>query len=358
MGASGERISHGGDSIAVARQLGCRVEDLADMSSNLSPLGVADGVIEAVRARVDEIGFLPESGSEALRECFAGTYGLKLDQVLAGNGTTEFIFGAPASLRPSRAIIVSPTYGDYRVACSWAGIETETFALPAENDFNLDLDLLADRLRGGEMVFICNPNNPTGGWVDSEHLHRFVAAHPASRFLVDEAYLPFTGKKSLMELPLLKNLLILCSYSKMYCIPGIRLGFLVGTGESLEQLGKRLRPWGVNRIAQIAGEYLCHNSASYVETVCLFVQRERPKFVTALTTIPGVEVIPGCTNFILGRLHGTMRAGQLRNEMLQRRIVIRNCADFEGLDERYFRISLMDEATNGRCLEALGEILG
>lgn len=350
--------AHGGDILAMAKRLGCEVTDLTDLSSNLTPLGMPPGLREALVARLGEISFLPESGSETLVHLFAGKYGCSPQQVLAGNGTTEFIYAVPESVRSRRALIIAPTYGDYQMASEWAGLEVDFFNLREEEDFALDFNRLSARLTGGELVFLCNPNNPTGRVVPSRELMDFILAHPASEFLIDESYLPFVDEPSLAGFPLPLNLFLLCSSSKIYGIPGLRLGFLVAGEEKMARFAARRKPWGVNRMAQVAGEYLLTHGDGYVRAVCDFLGKTRPGFVARLAALPGVRVIPGAANFILCRLEGAMTAAQLREAMLKQRIMIRDCSNFAGLDGRYFRVSLQEPERNERCLAALAGILG
>lgn len=350
--------THGGNIISMAIELGCPVTDLIDMSSNLTPLGMVPGLKDMLIDKLDEISYLPETASHALIDAFSRKYGLQEGQVVAGNGTTEFIYGVPASLGLERAVIVNPTYSDYQLACSWAGMTVTSFDLMHREGFALDLNKLSDSLTGGELVFICNPNNPTGWTCPSKDLHAFALAHRESMFLVDESYLPFLNEPSLFEFPLPENLFILCSFSKIYGIPGLRLGFLVSQVQNMTQLAKRLKPWGVNRMAQVAGEFLITHGDAYVNEVRDFLAQQRPAFAQALGKLPGVEVIPGKANFILCCLSGNVRAEYLREKMLEHRIMIRNCSNFAGLDDRYFRLSLKGERENAFCLEMLDTVLG
>jgi len=349
--------THGGNIISTAIELGCPVAELIDMSSNLSPLGMAPGVKDLLIKRLDEISYLPETGSRTLLAAFAEKYGLRQAQVAAGNGTTEFIYGIPASLKPKRAVIINPTYSDYQLACSWAGVDTVSFDLKRQDGFALDLDRLAAALTGSELVFLCNPNNPTGGVTPSAALREFIGRHPDSMFLVDESYLPFLDEPSLLESPTPENLFILCSFSKIYGIPGLRLGFLAASERNMAKLSQRLKPWGVNRMAQVAGEFLVQHGDGYVKDVRGFLARQRPPFAKALAGMACVEVVPGQANFILCFLTGNIEAEELRKKMLEQRIMIRNCSNFAGLDDRYFRISLKNEKENAYCLETLKKIL-
>lgn len=350
--------AHGGDILSMARQLGCGVGELIDLSSNLTPLGMPPGLREALSEKLLEISFLPESGSETLISLFAGKYGCKPPQVLAGNGTTEFIYAVPPSVQSRRALIVAPTYADYQTASAWAGLTVDFFTLLADEDFALDFNRLSARLRGGELVFLCNPNNPTGRVAPTRALLDFILAHPASEFLIDESYLPFVDEPSLAGFPLPANLFLLCSSSKIYGIPGLRLGFLVANEEKMARFAARRKPWGVNRLAQVAGEYLLAHGDDYVQAVRDFIGEIRPGFVARLAALPGVQVVPGAANFILCRLTGPMTAARLREAMLGQRIMIRDCSNFTGLDAHYFRVSLQEAGRNERCLAALAEILG
>lgn len=348
---------HGGNIVNMAQELGCKTSDLLDMSSNLTPFGMAPGLQEFLIKNLEQITFLPESNSEKLCRFFAEKHGLQHDQVLAGNGTTEFIFALPADSGMKKVLLVNPTYSDYQLACSSAGVEVENFSLRKENNFQLDFSKLANRLQGGELVFICNPNNPTSVLIPTARLHEFILSQPNSTFVIDESYLPFTQEPSLLDFTLPNNLYLLCSSSKIYGIAGLRLGFLVAEADRLARFTSHRKPWGVNRMAQLAGEFLLNHGDKYIQDVRRFVAKTRPHVVAQLTALKHVEVMDGAANFILCYLHGPMQAQELRDKMLEHRIMIRNCASFTGLDEQYFRISLKDKAGNIRGLTALKQIL-
>lgn len=348
---------HGGNIVATARALGCGVQELIDMSSNLTPLGMVPGLRDVLAQGLDQVSFLPEAESETLCQVFARKFGLGEDEVLAGNGTTEFIFALPHLFAGGRAIIVNPTYADYRLACTWAGVSAKDFMLTLEQDFHLDLDRLAGLLRGGELVFICNPNNPTGAVTPTPDLHAFVSSHPATFFLVDESYMPFTRQQSLLNHELPPNLFVLFSASKIYGIPGLRLGFLAAKATNLTTFTQQRKPWGVNRLAQLAGEYLLQHADFYVDEVRGYVESERKRFVESLRKTGGLRVIPGEANFMLCHLAGPLLAPQLAEKLLARRIMIRNCASFAGLDDHFFRVSLKGRDENSLFLSALQDIL-
>jgi threonine-phosphate decarboxylase len=350
-------MKHGGNIIATAKKLGCRISELIDMSSNLTPFATASDLLECLHTRLDEIAYLPETNSDSLCALYAEHYNLDRNQVLAGNGTTEYIYSIPAASRAKQALIVNPTYSDYLLAAERAGLTATSFQLRPENDFQLDLELLSRQMQSNELVCICNPNNPTGVLTPSGVLHDFISSHPDTQFLLDETYLPFTGEQSLLEMPIPENLYILRSFSKAYGIPGLRLGFLAASTTNATRIFSNQRPWGVNRLAQLAGEHLIQHGESTITRVAEYINRQRPAFVAELEKLPDIRVVPGRANFILSCLTGEIRAEELRNSLLHHRIMIRNCANFAGLSDRYFRVSLKDERSNRQCLTALQKIL-
>ncbi len=346
---------HGGNIITTAHALGLQVDDLIDMSSNLSPLGMVPGLRQVLEEGISQIAYLPEATSATLCNLFAEHTGCRPQQVMAGNGTTDFIYDLPALGRFKKAVIVNPTYSDYRLACDYAGLPWQSFTLEFP-DFSVDFAALDEVLEGGELLFFCNPNNPTGHLVDIPALRCFIEDHPQTTFVIDESYLPFTGEASLVRVELPENLFILCSSSKIYGIPGLRLGFLVSAEMNMAALKEHCRPWSVNRLAQLAGEFLLAQGDSYIAAVQSFMASERPLFVEELQALPGLTVVPGKANFILCRLN-SMSAADLAEKMLAERIMIRNCASFDGLDDSYFRVSLKSSPANRLFLDVITSVL-
>lgn len=347
---------HGGTIIATAKQRGIQVCDLIDMSSNLTPLGAVPGLEAVYYQAFTEVGCLPDASSETLRQVFAATFRCRLDEVIAGNGTTEFIYDLSVKVASSRIVIVNPTYSDYRLGCEYGGKKWQSFTLQPPC-FQLSLDELGRELSGGELVFICNPNNPTGTMVNVAALHGLIESRPDVVFVVDESYLPFTREPSLVTLPRLDNLFILCSSSKIYGIPGLRLGFMVSSSTTLASFLGNQKPWVVNRPAQLCGEFLLEHGGGYIAEVVTFLDRIKPEFVNLLSSFNDIEVVAGVTNFILCRLAEPYGVAGLCDALLDKNIMIRNCQSFDHLPDGYFRISLQTEKKNDIFLHALGQYL-
>lgn len=349
---------HGGNIFALARRLGCAPEDILDLSSNVNPLGPPPGLREHLAERMDAIAVLPEVDSRDIVARYAARLGLPAERMAAGNGTTQFIYSIPSTLKTRRALIVGPTYSDYADSCRLQGVEPG-FLLGSDADgFRVDPQRLSDAAAGADTVFVCNPNNPTGGLVPAEDLRQVCAAHPAVRFVVDESYLPFAadGDRQSLAGCRLENVLVLLSISKIYRIPGLRIGFLVGDPAVIERFKSGLWPWSVNALAQAAVRFICESGAAidrFTAETRDHLDRERRDLIERLAAIPGMRPYPSAVSFVLARLPEGLTAASAWARLAAERILIRDCSNFVGLSERFIRLCPRSRAANQRAAEAL-----
>lgn len=349
---------HGGNVYEIADALGCGPDEIVDMSSNVSPIGTVPGLKEVLAEKWNDITRLPEADACTLRAWFAESLNLDENNVLVGNGTTEFIYMIPPALRVKKALVVGPTYSDYADACRAFGAGVRYYIVREENDFEPSLGNIESELSGVDTLFICNPNNPTGCLIPKETLQSFISAHPQVRFVIDESYLPFIPDWGAETLAHNKagNLVVLHSFSKIFGIPGLRLGFLIASCETVSAFVPFKCPWSVNSLALAAGMFLV-GQKSFIRSVAEFVQQERRLFVGSIEGIEGIHVFPSSVHFMLFKLNGQMTAPELFKAMADHKILIRDCANFVGLSDRFFRIAIKDSEANTRCAEALRGIL-
>ena len=355
---------HGGNIVAMAEQLGCRQDEIIDMSSNINPLGTMPGLIEHLRSRLDRIRVLPEVDGRAAVKAIAALLGVAEQRVLAGGGTTQFIYSACAALKSKRVLIVGPTYADYIDGCRVHDIDPEFFLAEAATGFAPDLDRLAAALVGIDTVFLCNPNNPTGQLMPHGALLHLCRTHPQTRFIIDESYLPFVPaeQESSMSRVGLDNVIVLWSVSKIFGMPGLRAGFLVANPPVVERFRRYMQPWCVNSLAQEAVCFLGNNQAA----VATFIEQTR-----ACLALEGglfrarlqhghLTLYPSATSYFLMGLPEDRTATAVCQALAEHRFLIRNCANFHGLSERYIRVALKDAATNAavacHLLAAVGTI--
>lgn len=353
---------HGGNIYELARALGCPVDAIIDMSSNVNPLGPPPGLLTHLQEHMTQIRALPEVDAQCAVERFADYFGIPPNQVLAGNGTTQLIYDLPRALGTRLALIVGPTYADYRDGCHQNHVESACWLTRKGNDFQPDMAAIENVLTPCDTVYICNPNNPTGALVEGETLRALSRKFPAKTFVVDESYLPFVPdpeRWSLMiERP--ENVLVLHSMSKIFRIPGLRIGFAIGASTLIDRLRAYALPWSVNSLALEAVQYLLSpNDAidQFIADTRIMLDKEKRAMQKRLTAIPGIRLFPSVTGFFLVQLPDPCRSEEVCRQLAQEKILVRDCANFKGLSDRFIRISLQDQAKNLRCAEALEAVL-
>lgn len=352
---------HGGNTYQLAKKLGCPVTDIVDMSSNVNPLGPPPGLMAFLVENAERILSLPEAEAETAVNAFAHRNGLAPDQVVAGNGTTELIHLLPRALGIKNALIIGPTYADYADACRTAGICFDYWTALADQGFSPQMDAIDRSVRGHDAVFVCNPNNPTGALISREALSTLCRAYPETVFVVDESYLPFAAdaRSAGMAACGLANVVVLSSMSKIFRVPGLRIGFAAGPGELIGRCRRLTLPWSQNTLAQATTVYLMEHAEimdDFIEESRVFINREREGLIQALNRIDAIEAFDSCTSFILCRIRRGPMAAELWDHLARKRILVRNCANFHGLGESYFRISLKLAEDNRRVDEALADI--
>ncbi len=335
---------HGGNVEKAAAALGCAPEAIVDMSSNINPLGPLPGLMDHLRAHMGDICRLPEVSAAPAAAAYASWQGLAPVQVLGGAGTTQFLYQLPAALGIGSALVVSPTYADYADALAISGVTGGRFMTRTENGFVPDPAVLAESAKTVDAVFFCNPNNPTGVYTPIPELERLARTCPDTCFIVDESYLPFVsgaGDDSIAKRGL-PNVIVLHSLSKMFCIPGLRVGFCMAPPAVAEKIRRRSPPWSVNALAQQAVTYIARDpaaAAAHAEQTRAFLESARRDFMARMMHIPGLSVFPGSATFMLFQLHNGF-AADLAAHMLGHRLLIRDCSNFAGLSRQFFRLSL------------------
>jgi len=353
---------HGGNVHEIAGRIGCAPADITDMSSNMNPLGPPPGLMRHLYENLDTITSLPQVDAGACVKAFADRHGLDPETVLAGNGTTQFIYTLPAAIGAGRMLIVAPTYADYADGCRMHRIPCEFFILRDRDDFVPDAAALEKRLAGFDTAVICNPNNPTGVLIPRSTLHSLCEAHPEKNFIIDESYMPFVpqGEGYSMAGCGLENVIVLNSMSKIFRLPGLRIGFIVASRDNIGRLRRYMMPWNVNSLAQKAILYLMNNQKEtgvFVADSRRFLAEERDRLYAAFGASDRIRLFPSRTSYILCRLSPPHTAASLCRAMLEHRILLRNAGNFEGLSEQYVRISLKSRAVNEKLCRSLEAVL-
>lgn len=353
---------HGGNIYAAARQFGWKPSEIIDMSSNINPLGPPSGLLDFLKENLMSLTELPEVDSKEAIEYFADYMHIGPERVIAGNGTTQFIYALPGVLKSKSALILGPTYSDYADACALHRIKCSSILAEESEGFRPNMDSIKANLIGKDTVFICNPNNPTGSHLPFNKLRRLCGAYSKINFIIDESYLPFVigAEKESMANSGLENVIILTSLSKIFRIPGLRIGFTISSPKTIEKLRKHLLPWSVNSLAQAAVRYLIIQKTQvdvFVQNSRTFFENQRQDFYQRLRHIPNLKAYPSCTPFVLVKLPSPMTSDEIWTRLTKEKILIRNCSNFYGLSDRYIRISLKTLEANQMVAEKLRALI-
>lgn len=348
-------LMHGGDWAGYEARYG---RPPLDFSANVSPLGLPEGVRRGIIAALSEAHRYPDPLCRTLRQRLGEREGLPPEQILCGNGAADLIFRGVLAVSPRRALITAPTFGEYEQALTLADCQVERFFLREEEGFVLTSRLLEAITPGVEMVFLCEPNNPTGAVSDWQLLLEVLerCRRTGALLVVDECFGDFledqeahTLRGQVGDFP---NLLILKAFTKMYAMAGVRLGYcLCGDTVLLEKMAGAGQPWGVSSLAQAAG-LAALQETEYVSQVRQLITRQRPVLQKGLEEL-GCTVWPGAANYLLFKVH---RPG-LTEALEQRGITLRSCKNYHGLGPDYYRTAVRTEEENQRLLAALREVL-
>lgn len=351
---------HGGNVFAVARQLGVPPEAILDFSASINPLGPPPGVREAVAAAFDRLVHYPDSDCTELAAALARQHGVQPANVCVANGSTELIFLLPRLTAGKRALLIAPTFSEYAIALEQSGWGYDRFVLSHDDGFSLSLDALRRELaKGYGLLFLCNPGNPTGRLYSREEVAALLplCRETGTLLVLDEAFMDFCEEGSAKELVVASGAgVVLRSMTKFYAIPGLRLGYALAAASLTQRLAAIRPPWSVGTLAQVAG-LAALADGEHVARTCAYVAAERAFLADGLAELRGVRICQGAANYLLACLDGGLTAASLQERLLPERILIRDCANFQGLDGRFFRVAVRSRAENERLLAALGNVM-
>jgi threonine-phosphate decarboxylase len=353
---------HGGRVFATARQLGVPPESILDFSASINPLGSAPGVRRAAAEAFKSAGHYPEAGSPALCSALAGYHALPAENIAVANGSTELIHLVPRLFRRAagRALLIAPAFSEYVNALDLAGWERTWLTLSHENGFAIDCDRIAVELaKGYDLLFFCNPGNPTGRLYSLEEVDNLyrLCRTCGCFFVLDEAFIDFTEESSAKHLiPTADSGLILRSMTKFFGFPGIRVGYSVASSSVTSRLKRFLPPWNVGVISQAAA-LAALTDREHCQRTLDSVEKERRYLSDSLSKLSGITVFDSAANYLLLRLDCGWTAAELQERLLAELILIRDCSDFEGLDNRFFRVAVKGRAQNKKLLQAIAGAL-
>lgn len=356
-------FEHGGNLYAAVRRQGGCLSTLLDFSANINPLGLSEGVRQALYDSLECIVHYPDAEAYALKEAISRRYGVDRDLITAGNGAVEPIYILCHMLKPARVLVTAPTFSEYERAAKASGARVEYFYLLPEHGFAIDIAAMMPLVSAVDMVFIGNPNNPTGTLLTNREIEPLLAMakEQGTIVVVDESFLDFLFDDSEYTcrhlLSRYSNLVIVHSLTKFYAIPGLRLGFALANASLTGVLHSGKDPWNVNSLAQSAG-VAALNDEQYRVLSKELVYKAKEELYSLLGALPGLVPYYPAVNFILVNIEGTgMNAGQLSQALLAHNVLIRDCSNYPGLSAGYIRLAVKQPAQNAVLVNALQSVV-
>ena len=332
-------------------------KDCNDFSANCNPLGTPESVKEAIRNSLNHISNYPQVGCTRLISAIADYEKVDENYIICGNGAADLIFNLCRAKKPQKALLLAPSFAEYEQALMSVDCQISRFYLREEDDFYVGEKYIQALEDKPDMIFLCNPNNPTGILTDRQFLLEILEkCRQLGTFVaVDECFLDFVkspGQYTLKEkLREYDNLFILKAFTKRYAMAGVRLGYGMCSDKGLlEKMEQMTQPWNVSTMAQEAGIAALKEN-SYVEKGRKIIFEEAEWLKNQMTRL-GLKIFPSQANYIFFK-----GPGDLFDSCIRKGILIRDCSNYPGLTRGFFRVAVKQHEDNRKLILALKDIL-
>ena len=356
---------HGGNVWELSDKYKIPVDQLIDFSISPNPLGAPETAIESIRENLNLIKHYPNPDPEWLLEVLAKSTGVEPNNIVLGNGSTELIYLFNEVFLESEyeAIIPVPSFSEYKAAIERFGGNMTFLTCTSSKNFQLNVEELESTIsKKTRIIFLCNPNSPTGVLYEKADLMRIIkfAAERNVFVFLDEDYIDFVngGKRYSMaeHVNEYNNLFVLRSLTKFFGLAGVRIGFGIGSPSLVKFLKKAKMPWSVNSLAMFATAAAVKD-ADFIKRSRILVSNSRREMREMFKSIPWLKVYPSETNFLLIEItRGDLTSTQLRDGLAKRGLLIRDCKDFDGLNDRFFRVTVRRPEENKKLIEQIKSI--
>ena len=346
-------MEHGGDVFSYEKYYKGQI---VDYSSNINPLGMPEGLMKELEEYYSAIVSYPDIEYRKLKKSISKYLGCSRKNIVVGNGAVEIIDNFAQLF--NRIIVFLPSFSEYEMRGEVHGKEVVKINLT--KDFKIPIEKLKLTIRKGDLIFIGNPNNPTGlRLLEKELLDIYKVAREGQGFLfLDEAFFEFCPKDydsiEIFKKYDYESVAIIRAATKFFALPGLRLGYGCTSLDIVEEYNEIKLPWSINAMADGAGRYI-FNCKDYIKKSKDYIDSERKFLLNSLLEIEEFKVFPTDTNYILIKLLKWDEEFVFQH-MLERGFLIRKCSSFEGLDGSYIRIAIKNRENNEKLLKAFKEL--
>lgn len=351
-------VNHGANLYDLSNKYGFSKDEFMDFSSNINPFGTSNKAKEYVINNINMVSMYPDPEYVNLKESISTYCNCLNENIVLGSGATELISSFIKTINPHRALLLSPAYSEYENELNKINCEIVKYFSKEEDNFIIDKNQLVNSINEGnyDLIIICNPNNPTGFAFSNIEIE-YILKNTNCYVMIDETYVEFTDTKTYSSTKLVDNynkLFVIRGTSKFFSTPGIRLGYgLIGDKNVKEAINKNLDLWNINIIAASMGEIMFVDNMFISDTIDAML-RERDYLTNSLKDIEDLTVYPSQGNFILCKISSKkFTAEELREKLLPKKIIIRDCNSFDGLSEYYFRVCILKPEENRLLIKNL-----
>jgi len=348
-------MKHGGDYVSYQNKYG---KLPIDYSENTSPFGIPEAVKRAIIESLSDAAKYPDPDCRSLRDKLSRHHKVPIESIICGNGAADIIFRLALAVKPKKALVTAPTFSEYQAALDLVNCQTDTFQLDPQKDFLIDEGLLDQIDQNLDILYLCQPNNPTGKTCPGKLMQAIFEKCKAEKVLlvVDECFLDFVENgetKSLIKATkATEQLIVLKAFTKLYAMAGVRLGYAISGNQPLITRMKNCgQPWNVSTMAQAAGLAALDQTA-YVQKVLENTQMERAYFFGQFQRL-GIPFVPSEANYIL--FYSDVPA--FDQQLAEKGFLIRNCSNYKGLDDAWYRIAVKAHQNNEQLIKAMEDIL-
>lgn len=336
-----------------------------DFSVNGNPLGMPAEARLTLLAAINHVGEYPDIAAgeltEAVSRMLSAQSGREIpgEWLLFGNGASELFLAIVHALRPENIVIPVPSFYGYEYVAQAVDSHIKYVYLPEENGFCPGEELTGSLTEDVDLLFLANPNNPTGQLLNGEYLKKLLE-HCRQRkitVVLDECFMEFCetdpakSGSMLTELAYYKNLVLVRAFTKSFAMPGVRLGYLLSSDPGIrERIRRQLPEWNLSVFAQRAGIVCADHAEKYLRDTVEYVKNERAYLREELEKT-GIRVVSGEADFLL-----LQTERPLYEELLEQGILIRDCENFRGLKKGYYRIAVKSREENEVLLKTLREV--
>ncbi len=360
--------THGGNVYKISRQLGVDICDVIDFSANINPLGMPKSAEMAIYSSFDNIKHYPDPEYTNLKISVSKHHNVPMEWVIPCNGAVEALFLFIRALSPKYGLVATPSFIEYRRALESVNSEYIPLYMQEKDssifkDFSISTSELENKIKSlldDKLFILCNPNNPTGTLTSSDDIDDIIKICQKNDvwLLIDEAFMDFASIKGARSVVSKfyegQKIVSMHSITKFYAVPALRFGYLICPNVDMrDKILKVSSVWGVNIFAQNYTIAALEDIEYFEQTKNWFLSQST--FMNeSLSALSGIDVYESWANYLFVKSHHKF---DIREKLLEKNLIIRDCSNFDGLTREYYRIAIRSYDENNKLVEALKKIL-